>query len=66
MFKITIEGERVKQIKDKLERMSYHRTVIADNLDDLEDRLNEIPEIAVIKESRGITSIERVARISVA
>ena len=65
-FNIMIEGERVKQTKGKLERMSYKRVVTADSLDELDERLSEIPEMAVIRESKGINSIERITSIKIA
>jgi hypothetical protein len=67
MFNIVIQGERIKQLTDdKTERSSYKRIVSADSLDELDERLREIPEMAVIRESRGINSIERIVKISVA
>jgi len=67
MFNIVIQGERIKQLTDdKTERSSYKRIVSADSLDELDERLRESPEMAVIRESRGINSIERIVKISVA
>lgn len=67
MFNIIIQGERIKQTtNDKFERMSYRRVVTADSLYELDERLSEIPEIAVIRESKGINSIERITAIKIA
>lgn len=67
MFNIVIQGERIKQLsEDKTERSSYKRIVSADSLDELDERLNEIPEMAVIRESRGIHAIERISSIKIA
>ena len=66
-YNIVIEGERIKQLaNDKTERSSYKRVVYANSIDELDERLSEIPEMAVIRESRGINSIERIVKISVA
>ena len=67
MFNIIIPGERVRETKTgKLERVSYKRVVVANSMDELDERLDEIPEMTVIKESKGISCIERVSAIKIA
>ena len=66
MFNITVAGERFKLVGGKLERMPYKRVISAETMQELEEILDEIPEVCAIRESKGIMLAERVASVKVA
>lgn len=66
MFNINVTGERFILVKGKLERTPYRRVISAETIQELEQILDEIPEVCTIRESKGIMLAERVASVKIA